>query len=51
MLIEFKKVNDCFYCKYKWDCCDRRLRGDTQPCKTLMEIVDQVERYKRFLEH
>ena len=49
ILIKYKGISDCFHCDYKWDCYKRRVESNKYPCKSLMEIVKQVNRYKEWI--
>lgn len=37
------EINDCFYCKYKWECYDRFFKGRTTLCNNSQE---QQKNYK-----
>ena len=34
---EPNEINNCFYCKYKWECYDRLFKGRIKPCNNSQE--------------
>ena len=40
---EPNEINNCFYCKYKWECYDTLFKGKTKPCNNPKE---QQKNYK-----